>query len=272
MCSAANVDQIKECNVVYSQIPQLYEKPTIIADRAVAYKSKGEDMNMCTYTATVSEVWQTLMEKSGFEVVVNLYPQTDDIRDWTFDIDDAEWDDDTQNGLEGPTCTLYYTETAVDDHLTPELEAQVTIFLPEQGNLKANLTPFSKKLQKKTKSWWESTVSVDKSALTSLNKRVPMTDAQLQLGLQARKVFDLKWIDLPPIKITKKSAHSTLPSKLMSNMVIRQPLAGSANAAVEVGEHIVGSVRQVSELSAKITQLNQSPTKPSLKSVIPEAS
>lgn len=267
MCTAANVDQIKKCNVVYSRIPEMYEQPTIIADKPIAYKS---NMNVCTYTATVSEVWQTLMEKSGFEVVVNLYPQTNDIRYWTFDADDAEWDDDTQIGLEGPTCTLYYTETAVDEKLHPALEAQVTIFLPEQGNLKATLTLSSKKLKTKTKKWWESTVSMDKSALSSLNQQVPMTDAQLQIDLQAQKVFDLEWTSLPPIK--KKKASSMLPSKLMSDMVIRQPLAGSANAAVEAGEHIVGSVRQVSELSAKITELNQLPTNPRLRSVIPEAS
>lgn len=266
MCKAANIDKVRKCNVVYSHIPELYEQPTITEDKPVAHKY---NMNKCTYTASVSEAWQTLMEKSGFEIMVNLYPQTPLILAWTLRENNAQWDENTRYGLEGPTCTLYYKETAVDTGLKPELEAQVTILLPEQGNLRATATEYSWKTKTETKYGWESTVSMDKT-MNSLNRKVPMNKDQEELGLEQQAAFDLEWI--PSSLIKQKKAPFMLPSKLMSDMVIRQPLAGTANVAVEAGEHIIGSVRQVSDLSTKITKLNQSPINARLKTVVPEAS
>ncbi|KAK4695864.1 competence protein ComEC, partial [Lecanoromycetidae sp. Uapishka_2] len=267
MCTAAYVGNIQRCTVVYSRIPRLYRQPTIIASKAVPYKSTGPAMNECTFTATVTKEWQTLMEKSGFKVVVNLKPQDPLIQNWTLATNGAKWDSATQVDPEGPACTLYYTKTAVDNGLTPQLVAQVTIFLPEQGNLKATTKMSSETIKTKTKKWWESTVSVDKSVQSSLNQQVRMAPAQLP-KLKAQKNFVLDWNPSSPIK--RKRPSSMLPSKLMSNMVITQPLAGSGNAAVVAGEHIIGSVREVSELSTKITQLNKLPIQPRLKTVTPE--
>ena len=280
MCNTSS-DYIKNCTVVYCRIPPLYQAPEITAERPTSYTDKyGHDMNQCVYTASVPKVWQQSMEKAGFALEFNLYPQNNTILEWTLDDDEAEWDDDTQGGVSGPTCTLYYSSEAVDNDLKPKLEAQVRIFLPEQGNLEATVKRQVKKTGKVVRKWWEATVSKNTDVLSSAYTEVPMTPPQLENNLQSTKEFDLEWTSSPPKK--KKNAKGTAAAKLMSNMVMRQPLAtapsiainSNLKSAVKAEPHIIHSVNQVLELKTVITNLNNSTTtpKPNLRPVVPVTS
>ena len=280
MCDTdSTTEYVKNCNVVFSQIPSLYEKPTITATRPTFLTgSDGNDLNWCAYTASVSQSWREVMEKSGFALDISLYPQNDTILGWDFDNFHAEWDDDTQNRVSKPTCTLYYMSTsdAVGNKLKPELEAQVRIFLPEQGNLEATLK-LKKDKKKAVRKWWEVSVSKNRDLLSSVSREVPLTEYQLESKLQSSEVFDLEpWTSGRPLKRVR------LPqiAKLMSNMVTRQPLATATSkainsnmkSAVKAEPHIIHSVNQVLELGTVITDLNKKDTKPNLKPVVPVAS
>ncbi len=279
MCNTSSTTAyIENCNVVYCRIPPLYQAPQITPETPISYTDKyGHDMNRCVYTASVPKVWRESMEKAGFALEINLYPQNDTILEWNLDDDEAEWDDDTQNGISGPICTLYYSSEAVDNDLKPELEAQVMIFLPEQGNLEATLKKQVKKVGKVVvRKWWEATVSKNTDVLSSAYTKVPMTQTQVEDKLQSTKEFELEWTSSPP----KKKAKGTPAAKLMSNMVMRQPLATAPSItlnsnlknAVRAEPHIIRSVNQVLELRTVITNLNKSSTKPNLKPVVPVTS
>ena len=280
MCDTdSTTEYVKNCNVVFSQIPSLYEEPTITATRPTFLTgSDGNDLNWCAYTASVSQSWREVMEKSGFALDISLYPQNDTILGWDFDNFHAEWDDDTQNRVSKPTCTLYYMSTsdAVGNKLKPALEAQVRIFLPEQGNLEATLK-LKKNKNNAVRKWWEASVSKNRDLLSSVSREVPLTEYQLESELQSSEVFDLEpWTSGRPLKRVR------LPqtAKLMSNMVTRQPLATATSkainsnmkSAVKAEPHIIHSVNQVLELGTVITNLNIKDTKPNLKPVVPVAS
>lgn len=276
MCTTNSKTQyVKNCNVVFSQIPSLYEKPTITATRPT-FKTdiKGNTSNECVYTASVDESWRDLMEKSGFALEIGLEPKNDKIREWNSLDNNAFWDDNTQNDVSQPTCTLTYAHDAHDasnNSLKPELEAQVRIFLPEQGNLVATTNEVKRK--------WHATISKNRDLLSSAYTEVEMVEHELQ----SEGSFALGWDPGPPTKINKFSQDA----KLMLNMVMRQPLATansngintSMKSAVKADTHIIHSVEQVLDLGTVITDLNtskptdpKSKTRPNLKAVVPVTS
>lgn len=265
--------------MVFSQIPSLYERPTITSE-APTYSTDDDgnvNMNHCIYTASVSESWREIMEKSGFALEISLYPQNSTILNWNFDDDEAEWDDGTLNGESKPTCTLHYLSDAVNNlvkpvkPVKPKLVAQIRIFLPEQGNLEAT----AKERIKEGREYWEATVSKNRDLLSSAYTKVAMTP-ELEANLQFTQEFALGWNPGPPMK----GARTSQAMKLMSNMVTRQPLASAtSNAinsnmknAVKAEPHIIRSVNQVLELGTVITDLNKKTARPNLKPVVPVAS
>ena len=271
MCEKSDaVKLIKECNVVYTRVPALYKKPTIIASKPTVLTDHGTHLNECIYVASVDENWRRDMEKSGFAVKLELSPK-DSHRGWTLADNKAKWDKDMDKQ---DTCKLTYTEEAYPNKLEPALKAEVKVYLPEQGDLYAEVkeVPSTKKGAIST---WESKVHRNDRIASSESKEVLMTPKQLE-KLTTSDTYKLDWNDSPPLKKSK----GALAKKLMSNMVIRHPLTIAPSIAINSnGKSAVKSVppdyysiKQVLDLGATIEDLNGPSYKLNLKSVIPEAS
>ena len=274
MCTSSTTQFVGNCNVVFSPIPPLYERPTISSEKPTLFiDDNGNHESQCVYTASVSDSWREIMEKSGFALDISLYPEDEESREWNYHNDEAEWDVETQNYDSKPTCTLYYTSIAVNAGLKAKLVAQVRIYLPEQGNLEATVNEHIDKVGKVvSRRWWVATVSNHRGRFSWVPTEVDMTPSQLENNLQSDKEFSLDPASGPP----KKRTRVPQTAKLMSNMVTRQPLeTATSNAinrnmksAVKAEPHIIHSVKQVIELGTVITKLNKKDPKPNLKPVV----
>ena len=268
MCDTNNIKYIRGSRVVYCQIPPLYCTPTIEAQSPIEFgKIDSQDVNATTYTGKISKRWGNKMEKAGFDVMVEVFPVDPDFRDYTIAKNNVQWDDNTRNGNTSYQCTVAYNRQAAKDNFNFDLAAEITIFLPKQGDLIANVVLKSKTNKKKvTTTWYESTVSRDKSALTSLDVPVSLSDDQIKNKLRGeynQTISKKDWVD-PPSKKQKISAPFSL-AKVMSRMVVTET---PTPEVLSLG--IVRSVRQVLDLSDTIQALNADATlNPSLREVIP---
>ena len=210
------------------------------------------------------------MVRAGFHVHAELTPLEDTVRDWDLDNNNAQWDDDTrqQRGLD--TCTLTYTEAAVNP--TPlqfDLIAEITIILPTEGDLMSKV----KKTVENGKIYYKAATTRYEGLLSALDQPVNFEDSQLE-NFQAVEEFKLG----PWVSGSASKKKRTGP-KLMSNMVLKpsMPVATRKTPVVRVSETprqggLIRSVRQVLDLGKKIKGLNEDITvNPQLRIVLPQA-
>ena len=242
---------IDNCKVVYCQIPQLFQKPSVEPRAPIANHLSGVYVNECTYDGRIDRMWETQMRKAGFVLNVECYPSTN--RNWDLVKDNAQWDVHTKAKSNHESCTLSYKEAAVSKGLKFAVVVKIVICLPH-GDLVAT---YRVKTEKSKLDKYESTVSRDKQALGLLLQPIRLSASQIE-ELTSEQTQTIEVSDWIPEGGKSKKLKTGLP-KLMSNMVITD-LPPPAR-----------SVRQVVDLGTKIDCLNSdSKIRTNLKVVVPQ--